>query len=75
MTRGDTRESEVLSILQERSVVGGVRTPRIYLMATGDQLEVVWDGSDRALLPEAPSAEARCADARWQSRHWVEKAA
>jgi hypothetical protein len=75
MTRGDTRESHIVHVIQERSVVGTLRLPRIYQMATGDQLEVVWSGEDRALLPEMPSAEARNSDPRWQSRHWVEKAA
>lgn len=64
-----------MQIIQERVVVGTLRQPRVYEMADGNLLEVVWDGADRMLLPEGPIADATRSDLRWKSRHWVGRAA
>lgn len=54
MTSGDIRESWVVHV-RERRVIGRLRYPRIYTMANGDELTVVWCGSDRILLPDYPT--------------------
>lgn len=56
MTRGNLQESEVVAVVQERRMEGMNRIPRIYAMANGNELTVVWSGEDRILLPESPHA-------------------
>lgn len=56
-------------VIQERAVVGTQRTPRIYLMKDGAQLEVVWCGQDREFnVPEMGVAMNFQAEMRTQYR-------
>jgi hypothetical protein len=53
MTRGAWQESAVVRVVQERAETGGKRTQcRVYEMADGCFLQVLWDGSDKLLMPE-----------------------
>lgn len=47
MTRGDTRESWVVSMVPSLVEGDAVVRRRVYVMENGDEWEVVWDGSEK----------------------------